>query len=82
MRPLRAHVALGWPAAEELEPLIAKFTGAADELAETAGRAPSLLNGGLGQVHLFYWCGCLALAVAVAVQVVHVCKFLIPINKL
>ena len=27
--------ALGWPAAEELEPLIAKFTGAADELIET-----------------------------------------------
>merc|ERR1719440_1906072 len=47
--------ALGWPAAEELEPLIAKFTGAADELAETAGRAPSLLNGGLEEAQIPYF---------------------------
>ena len=44
--------ALGWPAAEEIEPLLAKFTGATDELAETAGRAPSLLNGGLEEAQI------------------------------
>merc|ERR1719440_515867 len=55
--------ALGWPAAEELEPLIAKFTGAADELAETAGRAPSLLNGGLEEAQIPYFLlGAFALA--------------------
>jgi len=49
--------ALGWPAAEKLEPILAKFTGAADELAETAGRAPSLLNGGLEEAQIPYFLG-------------------------
>lgn len=55
--------ALGWPAAEEFEPLIAKFTGAADELAETAGRAPSLLNGGLEEAQIpFFLLGAFSIA--------------------
>lgn len=44
--------ALGWPAAEEFEPLLAKATGRFDELAETGGRAPSLLNGGLEEAQI------------------------------
>merc|ERR1711975_204597 len=37
----------GYLASEKWEPIIAKLLGAKDELVETAGRAPSLLNGGL-----------------------------------
>lgn len=37
----------GYLASEKLEPLFAKILGVKDELVETAGRAPSLLNGGL-----------------------------------
>lgn len=55
--------ALGWPAAEKLEPIIAKVTGATDELAETAGRAPSLLNGGLEEAQIpFFLLGSFAVA--------------------
>merc|ERR1719231_2211052 len=44
--------ALGWPAAEIIEPALAKLTGSFDELAETGGRAPSLLNGGFEQAQI------------------------------
>merc|ERR1712146_24163 len=37
----------GYLASEAWEPIFAKILGAKDELIETAGRAPSLLNGGL-----------------------------------
>merc|ERR1711939_365854 len=37
----------GYFASEAWEPIFAKIVGAKDELIETAGRAPSLLNGGL-----------------------------------
>jgi len=47
--------ALGWPAAEELEPFFSKLFGLNDELAETAGRAPSLLNGGLEEAQIPYF---------------------------
>ena len=47
--------ALGWPAAEELEPFISKALGLQDELVETAGRAPSLLNGGLEEAQIPYF---------------------------
>lgn len=47
--------ALGWPAAEKLEPIIAKLTGSTDELLETGGRAPSLLNGGLEEAQIPYF---------------------------
>merc|ERR1719247_3047532 len=47
--------ALGWPASEAIEPWLAKLTGATDELAETAGRAPSLLNGGLEEAQIPYF---------------------------
>lgn len=46
---------LGWPAAEKLEPIFSKMLNLEDELIETGGRAPSLLNGGLeeGQIPMF-----------------------------
>merc|ERR1719181_1698440 len=47
--------ALGWPAAEELEPFFSKVFGLSDELVETAGRAPSLLNGGLEEAQIPYF---------------------------
>merc|ERR1719453_2707971 len=47
--------ALGWPAAEELEPFFSKLLGVTDELAETGGRAPSLLNGGLEEAQIPYF---------------------------
>jgi len=47
--------ALGWPAAEELEPVFSKLLGLTDELAETGGRAPSLLNGGLEEAQIPYF---------------------------
>merc|ERR1711998_658457 len=36
----------GYLASEKFEPIISKLLGVKDELVETAGRAPSLLNGG------------------------------------
>ena len=53
--------AAGWPLSEKLN---------AGGLLQSGGRVPSLLNGGLGQVNLFYWCGCLALAVAVEAKTI------------
>jgi len=47
--------AIGWPAAEELEPFFSKLFGLEDELIETAGRAPSLLNGGLEEAQIPYF---------------------------
>jgi len=58
--------ALGWPASEALEPVIAKFTGAKDELIETAGRAPALLNGGLEENQIPYFLGTVLLGAAFA----------------
>jgi len=55
--------ALGWPAAEIIEPAVAKLTGAVDELAETGGRVPSLLNGGFEQAQIpFFLLGTFAVA--------------------
>jgi hypothetical protein len=55
--------ALGWPAAEKFEPLFAKLTGSFDELAETGGRAPSLLNGGLEESQIpFFLLGAFSVA--------------------
>ena len=46
--------ALGWPVAEELQPLLSKALGAPDLLVAgkdgVAERVPSLLNGGLDQI--------------------------------
>lgn len=55
--------ALGWPAAEKLEPVLASITGRADELVETGGRAPSLLNGGLEEAQIpFFLAGVFSIA--------------------
>ena len=48
--------AAGWPLSEKLN---------AGGLLQDGGRAPSLLNGGLGQINTFYWVACLGLAVVV-----------------
>ena len=53
--------AAGWPLSEKLN---------AGGLLQEGGRVPSLLNGGLGQVNLVYWCACLALAVAVEAKTI------------
>ena len=53
--------AAGWPLSEKLN---------AGSLLQSGNRVPSLLNGGLGQVNLFYWVGCLALAVAVEAKTI------------
>merc|ERR1711988_886143 len=58
--------ALGWPAAEFLEPLIAKVTGLKDELIETGGRAPALLNGGLEEEQIPYFLGTVAVVASIA----------------
>merc|ERR1711988_1491833 len=49
-------VAAGWPLAEKLN-----FGG----LLTKDGRAPSILNGGLGEVNTIYWVAVLGLAVYV-----------------
>merc|ERR1712230_280034 len=47
--------AVGWPAAEIIEPKLSALLGVTDELAETAGRAPALLNGGLEEAQIPYF---------------------------
>lgn len=53
--------ALGWPLAEELNGPLSALLGRESLLVD--GRAPTLLNGGLGAVPLLYWIGVLALAI-------------------
>jgi len=55
--------AAGWPVAELLNGPLSKLIGAETLLQN--GRAPSILNGGLGGVNLAYWVGILGLAVYV-----------------
>jgi hypothetical protein len=54
--------ALGWPVAEKLNGPLAEFTGLQSLLVD--GRAPSVLNGGLGGVSVVYWLFALGLGVA------------------
>ena len=54
--------AAGWPASELLHGPISAATGSDSLLAETAGRAPSVLNGGLGQVSGLFWFAALGIA--------------------
>merc|ERR1712032_802197 len=55
--------AAGWSVAELLNGPLSKLIGA--EALLQNGRAPSILNGGLGGVNLAYWVGILGLAVYV-----------------
>jgi len=50
--------ALGWPVAEYAQPLIAKSIGAPDLLA-AGEKAPSVLNGGLGDINPIFFMGVL-----------------------
>ena len=55
--------ALGWPVAEKLNGPLSEALGQPSLLTDD-GRAPSVLNGGLGGVNAVYWAGALALAIA------------------
>lgn len=55
--------ALGWPVAEKLNGPLSEALGQ-PSLLTGEGRAPTILNGGLGGVNSVYWAAALALAVA------------------
>lgn len=54
--------AVGWPISEKLDAPLAQMFGADNLLVD--GRAPSLFNGGLGQVSVVYWLASLGIAAA------------------
>ena len=56
--------AAGWPLSEKLNGGLSEMFNQKSLLVE-GGRAPSILNGGLGEVPLVYWLAALGLAVAV-----------------
>jgi hypothetical protein len=56
--------AAGWPISELADKKLAAMAGL-DPLLQSADRAPSVLNGGLGQVSPIYWGLCLAGAAAI-----------------
>jgi hypothetical protein len=58
--------AAGWPLSEVFDKKIAAALNL-PAVVDSADRAPSLLNGGLGKVSIAYWVGCLALAGAIDV---------------
>ena len=60
--------AVAWPLQEIFHPILvdslrASGFGVRDALMETAGKSPSLLNGGLGNVNGVYWAAVVGLAV-------------------
>ena len=55
--------AVGWPIAEKLNGALSSMLNVPSLLQD--GRAPSILNGGLGQVNPLYWAAVLGLAVFV-----------------
>ena len=60
--------AVGWPLSELLHGPFAGLTGGHSLLAETSGKAPSVLNGGLGQVDGLFWILAFGLAAAVEIN--------------
>jgi len=60
--------AVGWPLSELLHGPFAGLTGGHSLLAETSGKAPSVLNGGLGQVDGLFWLLAFGLAAAVEIN--------------
>jgi len=56
--------AAGWPVSELFDKKIANVLSMTDVL-DSAGRVPSVLNGGMGKISPFYWFGCIILAGAV-----------------
>ena len=62
--------AAGWPLSELLHGAFAGASGADSLVAETAGRAPSILNGGLGQVSGLFWFAALGVAAAIEANTV------------
>ena len=62
--------AAGWPISELLDRPLAKSFNMPD-LLESGDRAPSVLNGGLGQVPISYWIGALLFASFVECAAIH-----------
>lgn len=56
--------AAGWPLSELFDTKLAGWLGMSP-LLQSADRAPSILNGGLGQISPVYWVVCLAAAAAI-----------------
>jgi hypothetical protein len=56
--------AAGWPISELADKQIANVFGLQPVL-DSSDRAPSILNGGLGQISPLYWVGCLVAAAAI-----------------
>ena len=54
--------AVGWPISEKLDAPLARMFGADTMLVD--GRAPSLFNGGMAKVSVFYWLATLGIAAA------------------
>merc|ERR1712238_214037 len=53
--------AAGWPVSELFDKKIAAVLGM-NAVLDSAGRVPSLLNGGMGKISPFYWIGCIVFA--------------------
>lgn len=47
--------AVGWPISEILQPWAARLTGMPSTVSSLGGTAPSVLNGGLGQISPIFW---------------------------
>lgn len=56
--------AAGWPLSELWDKKIASLVGM-DPVLDSAGRVPSVLNGGMDRISPFYWVGCIGLAGAI-----------------
>merc|ERR1719163_1982379 len=65
--------ALGWPASERLQPILAKQFGATDLLAK-GEKAPSILNGGLENINPLFFVGILAFTAFVETEVLQKMK--------
>jgi len=65
--------ALGWPASERLQPILAKQFGATDLLAK-GEKAPSILNGGLENINPLFFVGILAFTAFVETEVLNKVK--------
>jgi len=65
--------AVGWPAAERLQPYFAKVTGAPNLLTDN-GKVPTLLNGGLENINPIFFAGIIAFTAFVETEVLQKMK--------
>jgi len=66
--------ALGWPISELFDGKLAKVFGLTDIIAQNYGKAPSVLNGGLGKVPLGFWLVVVGVTAAIEVQQQNIIK--------